>query len=141
MNKLDQFVKRELKEKQYIRYCDDFVILSDTKEDLENKVQRINDFLCDTLGLALHEKKIIIREFRQGIDFLGYVILPQYRVLRTKTKRRIFKKLSERKIAFERGEISDNSFRQSFQSYLGVLSHADTYILREELVNRFLLNS
>ena len=31
MNEFDQFVKRELKVKYYIRYADDFVILSEEK--------------------------------------------------------------------------------------------------------------
>ncbi len=59
------------------------------------------------LGLELHPNKIEIRKISQGIDFLGYVVLPYAIVLRTKTGKRIMKKLDE----------------SNAVSYLGVLSH------------------
>lgn len=93
LNELDQFVKGELRVKYYIRYCDDFVILSDRREELETLVCKIEAFLKYTLRLSLHDKKIIIIKYTQGIDFLGYIVLPHYILPRTKTKKRVFKKL------------------------------------------------
>lgn len=90
-----------------------------SKNYLESLIIPINYFLTDRLKLSLHPDKIIIRKYNQGIDFLGYVDLPYYMILRTKTKKRMFRKLN-----------SDN-----FQSYLGVLSHCNGYKLREELEN------
>jgi len=87
--------------------------------------------------LELHPKKIVIRKQSQGIDFLGYVILPHYRLLRTKTKKRIFKKLKMRIAQYKTGKIDNKSLNQSLQSYLGVLSHADTHKLKEKLLNQF----
>ncbi|MFA5987883.1 MAG: reverse transcriptase/maturase family protein, partial [Candidatus Paceibacterota bacterium] len=76
LNKLDQFVKHELKIKHYIRYTDDFVIISRDKLYLENLIEPIRSFLLDELALELHPNKIFIRKFHQGIDFLGYIVLP-----------------------------------------------------------------
>jgi retron-type reverse transcriptase len=120
LNELDWFIKRQLKEKYYIRYCDDFVLISKDKSHLENVILVLNDFLLKKLKLFLHPDKISIRKYNQGIDFLGYVNFSHFRTLRTKTKRRIF-----RKIKLLEGNLSENSL----QSYLGILDHCNGYKL------------
>lgn len=128
LNELDQFVKHKLKAKYYIRYADDFLFLSKKKELLYKYVDVLRQFLSNTLQLDLHPNKVIFRKLEWGIDFLGYVILPYYIVPRTKTKRRIFKKLKE-KVVLE-------NFNQSLQSYLGYLGHASSFKITQELKNQ-----
>lgn len=123
LNELDQFIKHNLRIKHYLRYCDDFVILDKNESSLIKFVDLIDIFLKEKLKLSLHADKIIIRKYHQGIDFLGYVVLPHYRVLRTKTKKRIFRKIQRRSYNLQTGLISEESFNQSLQSYLGVLKH------------------
>jgi len=137
LNEFDQFIEHELKVKHYIRYTDDFVIVAENKPYLKNLIAPIRSFLSEKLALELHPKKITIRKFHQGIDFLGYIILPYCRLLRTKTRQRIFKKLKKRIEEYKRGEINKQTLGQSLQSYLGVLSHADTYKIGQELKNQF----
>lgn len=137
LNELDQFIKDKLKVKYYFRYTDDFVIASENRDYLENLIIEIQFYLLSELGLELHPKKIIIRKFNQGVDFLGYLVLPHYRLLRTKTKKRIFKKLKQRIFEYRSDLISRQTLEQSLQSYLGVLSHANTYKLSQELKNQF----
>lgn len=137
LNVLDQFVKTKLRLKFYTRYTDDFVIVGKNEKELKNLLLKIRSFLKDRLSLELHPKKIIIRKYRQGIDFLGYVILPHYRLLRTKTKKRVFKKLKMRIERYKAGEISEKSLSQSLQSYLGIFSHSDTHELEQKLLNQF----
>ena len=134
LNELDQFVKHKLKIKHYLRYCDDFVILGEEGKYLSYLVNVIDNFLWSNLKLRLHSDKIIIRKYQQGIDFLGYVVLPHYRVLRTKTKRRILKKIEARKRDFKNDSISEKSFNQRLQSYLGVLSHCCGYKITKKLI-------
>ena len=119
------------------RYTDDFVIVSNDREFLSNILDPINRFLRENLALELHPKKVAIRKCRQGVDFLGYVVMPHCLLLRTKTKRRIFKKLKERIREYESGERSEESLNQCLQSYLGVLSHANAYELTQDILNRF----
>lgn len=107
LNELDQFVKRILRIKYYIRYCDDFLFVLESGHLANDIVYRINEFLRNHLNLRLHPKKILIRKYPHGIDFLGYVIRPYCRTLRTKTKRRLFVRINER----------------NQQSYLGLLKH------------------
>ena len=117
LNELDQFVKHRLKQKYYLRYCDDFVIVARQIEDLSKLIRPINEFLNNQLKLFLHPDKISISKVTQGIDFLGYVILPHYRVLRTKTKRRMLAKINSRNLT----------------SYLGVLDHCRGYRLSQKI--------
>jgi RNA-directed DNA polymerase len=133
LNELDQFMKHDLRERYYLRYCDDFIILSENKNHLKNMIVIIDEFLQTKLRLSLHPNKIIIRKHRQGIDFLGYVVLPNHRVLRTKTKRRIIKKIRKKNMDLKCHSISEESFNQSLQSYLGVLRHCRGYKIKKEI--------
>lgn len=117
MNEFDQFAKRKLKAKYYVRYADDFVILHENKKYLENVIQEISDFLKTRLKLSLNPSKIFIKTFSSGVDFLGWVNFPHHRVLRTTTKKRMAKRVGE------------NSSPETILSYLGLLSHGNTHKL------------
>jgi RNA-directed DNA polymerase len=121
MNEFDQYMKHTLKERYYIRYADDFVILASNKNHLCNLLQHIILNLRDNLKLTLHPNKIHIKTFSSGIDFLGWVNFPTHRVLRTTTKRRMVKRLKT------------NPKEETIQSYLGLLKHGDTYNLSKLL--------
>jgi len=135
LNELDQFVKTRLKAKYYLRYADDFIILDSDIELLYSLISPIKKFLKESLKLELHPNKVILRKLSWGIDFTGYIVLPHYRLLRTKTKRRIFKKLKSKIESFKSQKTSLQSLNQSLQSYFGCLSHADTYQLTQNLKN------
>ena len=71
MNTFDQFVKHKLKAKYYIRYADDFVILSEDRILLEDILISIRDFLANKLKLFLHPNKVSIKTIASGVDYLG----------------------------------------------------------------------
>lgn len=135
MNEFDQFAKHELKVKWYIRYTDDFAIISQNKQYLENLLPIIQKFLFVKLRLELHPKKVEIRKLNQGIDFLGHVIFPYHKILRAKTRKRIFKKINRGIKECKSGLKSKESLNQSLQSYLGVISHSNGYKLSQKLKN------
>jgi len=127
MNEFDQFVKHKLKAKHYIRYADDFVVLSHNKSWLEELLSKIADFLFEQLKLNLHPDKISIRTLTSGVDFLGWVHFTDHRILRTVTKKRMFRNL----------ETNDKP--EVLGSYLGLLSHGNTSRLKEKVTNSSLL--
>jgi retron-type reverse transcriptase len=139
LNELDVFVKQKLKVKYYLRYTDDFLIVSGDRGYLEKIIPEIMDFLEKELSLKIHPEKVGIRKISQGIDFLGYIAFISYMLVRTKTKKRMFKKFRAKIEDYKNGVISKNSLLQSLQSYLGFLSHAETYNLQQYLKNQFLL--
>ena len=114
MNEFDHFLKRKLKVHYYIRYADDFLIVHENKRYLENLLLKISDFLETRLKLSLHPDKVSIKTFASGIDFLGWVHFPHRRILRTATKKRMLRRLSE--------PLST----EASISYIGLLDHGNT---------------
>ncbi|MEK7170105.1 MAG: reverse transcriptase/maturase family protein, partial [Patescibacteria group bacterium] len=84
-NEFDQFVRHKLKVKYYMRYADDFVLLSHNRLELEQRLVQIREFLRERLKLSLHPDKVFIKTLASGVDFLGWVHFPDHRVLRTST--------------------------------------------------------
>ena len=140
MGEFDHFVKHSLSVKRYARYTDDFVAVSTDKKYLENLLPPMRDFLKEKLKLELHPQKVTIRKYRQGADFLGYVVLPYHMALRTRTKKRMFRKMADRAAAYHSGAINKAAFEGALSSYLGVLSHADAHELTERFRNQFWIN-
>ena len=122
MNEFDQLVKNELKAKYYIRYADDFVIMSQDKKWLEEALIKVGNILNKKLALQLHPNKICIQTFASGVDFLGWVHFPDHCVLRTVTKKRMFKKLDNKSCKPEVAE-----------SYLGLLKYGNAQKLRKRI--------
>ena len=133
MNKFDQFAKHKLKAKYYIRYADDFIFLSDIKRQLENMIPTVEKFLHEKLKLQLHPDKVFIKTLLSGVDFLGMVNFSNHRILRTKTKRRMLRKISQKREALKNGLIDENHFNASLQSYLGTLRHCKGYKIQKEI--------
>jgi len=127
MNVFDQWVKHRLKIKRYIRYADDFVFFGRDKQKLHFLVEPVGEFLLQRLGLTLHPQKIVQNTLSSGMDFLGWVHFPHYKKLRCKTRERMFRK------------IVDDPRDEVFQSYLGLLSHGNTYKTEKELCNLYWL--
>ena len=121
MHEFDMYLKQELRVKYYIRYADDFVILSDNREYLNFLLPKISEFLQNKLKLTLHEHKVYIKTHASGLDFLGWIHFPHHRQLRTTTKRKIIRKL--------KGYPKPNTII----SYRGLLGHGNTYKLRRRL--------
>ena len=93
MDEFDRFMKHGMHEKYYIRYADDFVVMSESRAHLESLVPKIGGFLKERLKLELHPDKLFIKSFASGVDFLGWVHFPDHRVLRTTTKKRMVRRL------------------------------------------------
>lgn len=128
MNEFDQFIKHVLRMKCYARYADDFVFMSPDRSELLDCLPKIAAFLSGPLDLSLHPDKVFIKTLSSGVDFLGWIHFSRHRVPRTKTRQRMQKSLSR------------HPERQSLDSYLGLLSHGDTYGLSRGLRNlRWLL--
>jgi len=133
MNKFDQFMKHRLKAGYYIRYADDFVVFSENKRYLEEQIVIIQQFLQSELKIELHPNKVFIKAVSSGVDFLGMINFSDHRILRTKTKRRILKKLSIKSKLCREDLISEESLNQSLQSYFGVLKHCKGYKIKKKI--------
>jgi len=96
LHPLDIFITQNLKEPNYFRYMDDFLVLSHNKEYLKELRNKIKVFLEKNLKLQPHPRKSNIFRADFGLDFVGYVIYPDKTILRKKAIRRYKKRHKKR---------------------------------------------
>jgi len=133
MNDFDNFVKRKLKVKRYLRYVDDFVLFSDSKEELMEKYAQIVEYLDEELELKLRDK-YILRANKEGLDFLGYIIRPHYTLVRRRVvhnykykKAQYLQKYEALQGTMKLSEIK--AFLSVKASFAGHAKHANSYKL------------
>jgi RNA-directed DNA polymerase len=135
LNELDQFVKRELKCRHYLRYVDDFLLFHDDKGQLHAWKQRISYFL-EGLRLCLHPTKSIVFPAHLGVDYLGFRHFTTHRKIRRENVRRFIKRLRQQRDSYHAGLISLDDVQTSLQSWIAHASHGDTYHLRAKLLRK-----
>ncbi len=124
LNDLDQFVKHKLKAKYYLRYVDDFIILSNDRAMLEFYKSAITEFVYEKLCLTVHPDKVFIRPIADGVDFVGYIVRPDYILVRKRVVGNWRRKM----------ELEDEKLRQ--QAYVSYVAHAmwaNSYSLRKKM--------
>ncbi len=146
LDALDQFVKHGLKARYYLRYCDDIVLLSADKEQLEQWEKQIGEFLRDRLQLELNDRRKL-RPVSDGIDFLGYVVRSDYLLVRRRVVGALRERLKQTEQAIFRTGMKNvflwkheiiEEMRQYLSSYLGHFSHASSRRLILSLRKRFI---
>jgi retron-type reverse transcriptase len=95
LNELDQFIKRKLGVKYYIRYVDDFILMHKNPEQLVAWKAVIIEYLADHLKLNLKDEDVPPVSVYKGIDFLGYFVKPRYMLVRRRVFQNYQKTLAE----------------------------------------------
>lgn len=124
MDPFDKFVKHQLKIKHYLRYADDFLILSSNPDELLGYFVEMNCFLKDELRLSIHPDKTSLRKLEWGIDFVGYVAFPHHQIPRQKTLKRIYRKIEK---------LDEEKLENALPSYLGYVSHVSSHKARSKM--------
>ena len=119
LSQLDQFVKKELKVRFYVRYNDDFVIISELKDYLVEIRYKTIHFVKEKLLLDIPLEKTSLRKINWGVDFLGFTILPKAVLLRNKTKNKMYSSINSMNI----------------HSYFGILKHCNSYNLKRKILS------
>jgi retron-type reverse transcriptase len=132
LNELDYFIKHKLRAKYYIRYVDDFVILHNSKEQLQIWKIEIDEFLKQRLKLELHTQKSKIIFLSRGIDFVGFRSFWHYRLLRNRNIKKMLVKVEE----YKQGELPKEKLLASFQGWNAYAKWANSYKLRKKVVKR-----
>ena len=101
LNELDQFVKRELKCRHYLRYVDDMVLLAEDAQTLDRWCEQVQSFLRDRLELRLRPGTTSPFPVRQGVEFVGWKTWWDHRLPRLRTLGAVSAKLER----FERRAV------------------------------------
>ena len=128
LNELDHFVKETLRIKYYVRYMDDFVILTKDREEAKEIFLKISNFLNEFLSLELNKKSKYYPS-ALGVDFCGYKIFETHVLLRKRSKKDIRKKIKR----WNKMKHLNKSVQLSWNSWLAHSSHANSYFDVENL--------
>jgi len=135
LNPLDHFVKEELGCKAYVRYVDDMVFLGDSKAWLNQVREHVRLYLRKHLNLRTHEERSHVFPVKSGIEFLGYRIFPSHRRIRNGNGHRFVRRFNNLRDAFRCGETSLPEITQSVVSWIGHVSHGDSWGLRTAILS------
>lgn len=138
LDPLDQFCKRVLGIKRYIRYMDDIIILDNDKERLKEYGSRMTQFLEERLHLNFNNKTAL-RPVRVGCEFVGFVIYNDHVILRKSTTLRMKRTLRKTRQDYHDNLITFKEANATMQSYLAMLSHVDCKKFKEKLLDEFVL--
>ena len=138
LDPLDQFCKRVLGIKRYIRYMDDIIILDNDKERLKEYGRRMTQFLEERLHLNFNNKTAL-RPVRVGCEFVGFVIYNDHVILRKSTTLRMKRTLRKTRQDYHDNLITFKEANATMQSCLAMLSHVDCKKFKEKLLDEFVL--
>lgn len=134
LNVLDQYVTKVLGFTHYVRYVDDFVIVSESKERIISAIPKIRAKLNE-IGATLHPRKFYLQHYRKGVEFVGAVIKPHRIYVHNRT-------VYNAQMAVDKfnkmAPTVDNleKLRASLNSYLGFMKNFATFNIRKRLCGR-----
>lgn len=133
----DHYVKEQLHAKLYIRYMDDFLIISEDRTYLEECVKKVEEYL-KTLDFELNPKKTTIYSLSKGIEFLGFrfcltdtgKVLMLIKSSNVKRERRKLRRLVARS---KRGNIPRDKVDESYAAWRNHASKGNSYQLLKRM--------
>lgn len=134
LDRLDHYLKEDLRIKHYLRYMDDFMILHKDRDYLKKVRERIEVFLKQRLLLTLHPHKRHITKIDEGIKWLGYRIFRGYykRVL-TRNVVNFKRRLKRLEKFYQNADIDILYVQSSIAGWFGLSKHADAFHLSQTI--------
>lgn len=133
LNELDQFVKRELHCRGYVRYVDDFLLFANSKRQLWEWKAAVREKLA-ALRLTLHERESTVYPVSHGIPFLGFRLYPTHRRLRRRNGVAFARRYRQLRARAARGQVPPEQLTARVRSWLAHAAHGNTYRLRRALL-------
>ncbi len=137
MNELDNYIKRRLRVKYYVRYSDDAVIFTEGKKQAVEVLDKIKVFVESRLNLLLNPNKSMVSKASQGVNMTGFYITSTQRKLRRSSKKRVKRKLKKMPALILSGRMTEGKAEQMLNSWLGHARYANTGNFISYLMNRF----
>ncbi len=133
LHELDEFVKRGLRCRAYVRYCDDFLLFSNNKVELHQWRGEIEARLAE-LRLRIHADRTSVHPTTRGTPFLGFTLYPEHRRLARDNAVRFRRRFDRLLNAYGRGRIGRADVDAAVRGWLGHALHGDTWGLRRAIL-------
>ncbi|HLC66402.1 MAG TPA: hypothetical protein VJK52_02060, partial [Candidatus Nanoarchaeia archaeon] len=112
-----------------------FVVLHRDRAQLEQWQSTIREFLEPCLLLNIHPKKQTIREFKQGLCFLGFRLFPYHRLLRQSNLHTWQRKVRAMVRACQRGTLLYDDLYTRLDGWIAYVRNANTFNLRRRTLD------
>lgn len=129
-NELDQWIKRELRVKRYLRYMDDTVALFASKIDAQLYLAKLE---ARSIALGLRFSKTSLQRASFGVNMLGYRIWPTHRLLRKRSIVKFRRDIKKTKARIKAGTSSRDALLARVLAWDAHARRADTHRLRSKL--------
>ena len=137
LDKLDHYIKEQLRIKYYIRYMDDLILIHNDQEYL----QRCRDIIrgeLNSMGMDYNEKKTRIYPITRGIKFLGFIFRLSetgkvYRQIDPKNVKAERKKLARMAALVKKGELTREKVDACYGSWRAHASKGNSYHLLKRM--------
>lgn len=130
-NRMDHYIKEQLRIKGYARYMDDGYLLHPSKEYLQRCLKEIQR-ICGELGIILNPKKTRIVPIRRGFRFLKikFTLKPTGKVVKKLARQSVIRMARKLKTFLrwvKEGKITAVDMNTSYQSWKGYAMHCGAW--------------
>lgn len=136
MNEVDQYSKRYLGLKHYVRYMDDIIIVLKTKEEAKQAKENIEKFLNEKLDLEINSKTKIF-PISQGVNAYGFKIYTTHKLVRDSSKSAMKRRIKAMDLKIKKGELDEKYVVNCINSWLGHARHSNSYNLSKKIFSKY----
>lgn len=136
LNEVDQYAKRYLGLKYYVRYMDDIIVILRTKEEAKQAKENITKFLNEKLDLQINNKTKVF-PLSQGVNAYGFKIFTTHKLIRNSSKAAMKRRIKAMDKKVKNKEMSEKEVQQSVNSWLGHARHSNSYNLSKKIFSRY----
>ena len=137
LNGMDHYLKEKIRLKYYVRYMDDFICLVEKEEEAKELLELIRNYVEEKLHVELNEKSsYFLNHF--GVEFCGFHIYEDYRMLRKRSRKKMSKKIRKWNQLYKAGVLDLKEVLPSWNAWIAHSDHGSCYHLQEKFYNRML---
>ncbi len=134
LDRLDHFVKEQLRVPGYLRYLDDFALFADDKAWLWAAKHQVESYLHEVLDLTLKPAATRLAPVCDGLHFLGFHVFPHTLRVKPATLRRFRWRLRWLKAELRAGRIDEDRFIRAVAAVIEHIRQADSLRLRRRVL-------
>lgn len=136
LDTLDQYCKRYLGYKYYVRYADDIIIILPNKVEAKRATDLCKAFLAERLNLVANPKKTQIFPINQGVNAYGFKIYRSHRLLRDDSKKKLKRKIKKMPGLIAQNKMTVDKANQMLGSWSGHAKYADSLNFLQSIVEK-----
>lgn len=137
LNEMDQYCKRVLRVKYYVRYMDDIIMIVPNRDKAKEIMASMKDYTNNVLNLKFNFNKTKFFPIKQGVNAIGYKIYTTHKLLRSDSKKKIKRKIKAMPDLIRNKKLTILKAESMLNSWMGHASHANSYNFIQDIMNKF----